>query len=245
MTLAPARLRPAVPRREVRIAPLVVFRGASGLLLIAAVVGQYTVSLGYWRRTGLSDVGLQTAHFLSAFTHEVVLAGGVLLLVGAVLLARRGAEPRWFSVLRLCLLSAIVVVAVVYNLLLRPLPVPPGSQLDWANEVMHVVTPVIVLLDVAVAPHPRLLPYRFAWLVGVFPITWAVYTFIRGPLVPNRVTGTPYYYPYPFLDPHGSGGWLAVAVLVGVLTAFTLLLGLAGVALWRLEDRVATRRSVP
>lgn len=246
MTITSPALRPAaVARGDARRLLIAVLRAAAGILMIAAIAAQYLVSLAHWRRTGIRDLDVQTADFLSAFTHEVNVAGGALLIAGAVLLMRRMQEPRWFAVLRLCLLSAIVVVSVVYNLLLRPLPVPPGSQLDWANEVMHVVAPALVVLDVVLAPHPRRLGFRAAWLVAVYPVTWAVYTFVRGPLVPNEVAGTPYTYPYPFLDPHGPGGWGSVALLVGVLTAFTVVLGFAGVALWRLEDRLAARRASP
>lgn len=218
-------------------------RAAAGVLLIAGIASQFTVSLAYWRRLGLHDIGLRTADFLSAFTHEANLACGAILLLGAALLLRGGdATAPWYTALRLAFLPAILVAGIVYNLLLRPLPVPAGSQLDWANEVMHVVAPILVLVDWLAAPRRPRLPFRTAWLVIVFPIAWAVYTFVRGPLVPDEITGTPYYYPYGFLDPNGRGGWGAVLLLVGLLTLFTLVLGLLAVLAWRIEDRLAARR---
>src|SRR3954453_14047989 len=232
-----------VPRRSVRL--LATGRVLAGVLMISAIVAQYTVSLAYWKRIGLHDLGSRTADFLSAFTHEVNLAGGVILIIGAVLLLRgRGAGPGWYTALRLALLTAILIAGILYNLLLRPTPVPPGSQLDWANEVMHVVAPILVLVDWLVAPRRPHLPFRAAWLVIVFPIAWIGYTFLRGPLVPDEVNRTPYYYPYGFLDPHGAGGWGPLLLLVGELTVFALVLGLLGVLAWRIEDRVAARRAL-
>jgi hypothetical protein len=219
-----------------------VARIAAGVLLITGIAGQYTVSLAYWRRIGLRDLGLRTADFLSAFTHEANLACGVLLLLGGVLLLRGGgATSRWFTALRLAFLPAILVAGIVYNVLLRSQPVPPGSQLDWANEVMHVVAPSLVLLDWLIAPRRRGLRFRAAGLVVVFPIAWVLYTFLRAPLVPDEIKRTPYYYPYDFLDPYGSG-WGPVLTLVGELTLFTLVLGLLAVLAWRIEDRIAARR---
>jgi hypothetical protein len=143
----------------------------------------------------------------------------------------------------LALVPTILLAGLVYNLLLRPLPVPPGSQLDWANEMMHVVAPTAVLLDWIVAPHPRGVRFRTAALVLIFPLAWLAYTFLRAPLVPDEINGTRYYYPYGFLDPHG-GGWGPVIQLVAELLVFALLLGFLAVLTWRIEDRVSARRSI-
>jgi hypothetical protein len=219
-------------------------RVAVGVLMITGIAGQFAVSSAYWHRIGLHDIGLRTADFLSALTHEINVAGGVILIIGGVLLIRgRGAGPRWYTGLRLALLPVILIAGIVYNLLLRAQPVPAGSQLDWANEVMHVVAPLAVLLDWLIAPRRPHLPFRSAWLVIVFPIAWLAYTFLRAPLVPDELKGTPYYYPYGFLDPHGSGGWGAVLLLVGALTLSALVLGVLAVLVWRVEDRVGRRRS--
>jgi hypothetical protein len=228
--------------RSLRV--LAVLRIAAGVLLITGIAGQFAVSLAYWRRIGLRDIGLRTADFLSAFTHEANLVCGALLLVGGALLLTGGhATSRRFTALRLAFLPSILVAGIVYNLLLRPLPVPPGSQLDWANEVMHVVAPILVLADWLIAPHRPRLSFRAAWLVIAFPLAWLLYTFIRGPLVPDEINRTPYHYPYAFLDPNGSGGWGTVLTLVGELTVFALVLGVLAVLAWRIEDRFAAGRA--
>ena len=221
---------------------LAVGRVVVGALMVAAIGSQLVVSLGYWRRIGIHDVGLRIADFFSAFTHLGILAGGTILIIGGALLLRgTAATPRWLTLLRLAVLPSILVAGIVYNLLLRPLPVPPGSQLDWANEVMHVVAPIAVVLDWLIAPHPRRMRFRTAWVVAVFPLAWVAYTFLRGPLVPDEINRTAYFYPYGFLDPHAAG-WSPVLRLVVELLAFAVILGFAAVLAWRIEDRVGARR---
>jgi hypothetical protein len=234
-------------RRPTRLLVLALYRSLLGALMITAILAQFGVSLAYWRRIGLRDVAGRAGDFFSAFTHDVNLAGGVVMLVGAVLLLRgRRAGPAWFTALRLALLASILVAGIVYNVLLRPQPVPAGSQLDWANEVMHVVAPAGVLIDWLVAPRRPRLPFRASLVVLVLPILWLAYTFVRGPLVPDELGGHPYFYPYDFLDPNGSGGWAPVLVLVAELMVFAVVLGLLAVLAWRLEDRLAGRsRTVP
>jgi hypothetical protein len=231
---------PSAPTPFLRV--LAVGRLAAGALMVVAIGSQLAVSLAYWRRIGIHDVGLRVADFFSAFTHLGILAGGAVLIIGGVLLLRGTAPlPRWLTLLRLAVLPSILVAGIVYNLLLRPLPVPPGSQLDWANEVMHVVAPIAVVLDWLIAPHPRRMRFRTAWVVAVFPLAWVAYTFLRGPLVPDEINRTPYFYPYGFLDPRAAG-WSPVVQLVVELLAFAVMLGFAAVLAWRIEDRVGARR---
>ena len=72
----------------------------------------------------------------------------------------------------------------------------------------------------------------------IFPIVWAVYTLIRGPITPNQLTGADYWYPYPFLDPNNSlNGYFSVSFYV-ILIA--VIIGLvAAAAIW------VTRRKLP
>lgn len=217
---------------------LPVLRILAAILIVVALAGQLNTYMGYWHRIGIRDIALRVVDYWSTFTTEVNLAAAVLFVVGAVLLFRgAGAGPAWISVLRLCVLAAIILTSVVYNVLLRGQPVPAGSQLDWANNTFHVVAPILFLLDWLIAPRTHGVRFRFAWFVLVYPIVWLAYTLIRGPLVPDEIARTPYFYPYGFLNPDGPGGWGAVIMIVGLLIPFILLIGVASVALWRLEDR--------
>lgn len=211
-------------------------RVLAGGLMIAAVLLQLGVSLTYWHRIGLRDVGSRVVDFFSAFTHDGVLGGGIVLVVAGVVLLARGAVPTWSSVLRLAFLPSVLIAGLVYNLLLRLLPVPAGSQLDWANEVLHVVAPLAVLLDWIVIVGPRPLPWRAAAVVAVLPIAWLAWTFLRAPLVPDEIEHTPYYYPYGFLDPH-IAGWAPVVRLVAVLLLLAVVLGVLGVLVQRIRVR--------
>jgi hypothetical protein len=218
---------------------LTALRVGLATVMVAATFAQLATYEVYWRHIGLHDLALRTGNFFSAFTFEVNLLGAVILVAGAWLLWRgHGAEPLWFTRVRLCLLAAIVIVGVVYNVLLRGAPTGPGEQLDWANTVVHDVAPVGIAIDWLIAPHWQRLALRSAGLVVLFPIGWLTYTLIRATLVRDELLGTPYYYPYGFLNPYGQGGWGAVLVMIGELLVFTVAIGLAAVLAVRVEDRV-------
>lgn len=80
------------------------------------------------------------------------------------------------------------------------------------------VIPLVLLADAFLAPRRRPLPWRAIGVVVVFPILWVLYTMIRANFVTGPATGDPWWYPYPFLDPHlVAGGYLGVAgYIVGI-----------------------------
>ena len=53
---------------------------------------------------------------------------------------------------------------------------------------------------------------------------WVIYTLIRGPLTTNPVDGSPFWYPYPFLNPNnfanGYGG--VILYIIGIAIAVIL-----------------------
>jgi hypothetical protein len=219
---------------------LTTFRAGLAAAMVLATFAQLANYEVYWRRIGLHDLGLRTGNFFSAFTFEVNLLGAAVLVVAAWLLWRdHGEEPLWLTRIRLCLLASIVVVGVVYNLLLRGAPTGPGEQVDWANDVVHVVAPLGIALDWLVAPHSRRLTVAGVALVPVYPVLWLAYTFFRGALVPDELLKTPYYYPYGFLNPHGPGGVTAVATMVATLVLLILIVGVIAVLTVKAEDRFA------
>ncbi|ANS80026.1 Integral membrane protein [Serinicoccus hydrothermalis] len=112
----------------------------------------------------------------------------------------------------------MLVTAVVYNTLLRGIELPQGTTVAWSNEVLHVVGPALLLLDLLLAPRRRALPWRAVQVVVAVPVVWVAYTLVRGPLVTNPVTRVGHWYPYPFLDPSNPdlvpAGYAGVAVYV-------------------------------
>ncbi|HWR84849.1 MAG TPA: Pr6Pr family membrane protein [Rhodoglobus sp.] len=178
-----------------------VLRFAGAAAIVAAIVGQLMLSAGIWVREGAS-IPLQVLNFFSFFTIDSNAASVVVLLIGGVLVLRPGLEPSWFAHLRVAVVTYMVVTGVVYNLLLRNIELPQGSTLPWSNEVLHVVGPVVLLADWLFAPGRRRLEWKAIRGVVVFPLVWVVYTLIRGPFTPGQLTGEPFWYPYPFLNPY-------------------------------------------
>ncbi len=119
---------------------------------------------------------------------------------------------------------------VVYNLLLRGIELPQGSTVGWSNEVLHVVIPIIMLADVLFAPRRRALGWGAVGIAAIFPIVWVIYTLIRANLVIAPATGKPYWYPYPFLDPRQSGGFVGVSLYVLLIAA--IIIGAAALVVW-------------
>ena len=146
----------------------------------------------------------------------------VVFLIGAVLLMRsRDVDPLWFGVGRASVTAFMATTGIVYNMLLRGVEVSEGATLPWSNEILHVVGPILVVVDWLFAPGRRRLEWRHIWIIVIFPIVWAVYTMIRGPFVddPTQATLNPDYtigwWPYPFLNPNlAPEGYVSVAFYV-------------------------------
>ncbi|WP_307294640.1 Pr6Pr family membrane protein [Microbacterium natoriense] len=148
----------------------------------------------------------------------------------------RGAarEPRWLAVSLLCVSTYMILTGIIYNLLLRSNPLTEAAAVPWSNEVMHIVIPLLVLIDVILAPKRRSLSLREAWAVVVFPIVFAVFSMLRANTVVSPVTGDPYWYPLPFLNPHTTpGGYFGVAGYLVGIAALLLIVSMGMVWAWR------------
>jgi apolipoprotein N-acyltransferase len=120
-------------------------------------------------------------------------------------------------------MTYMIVTGVVYNTLLRGVALPQGTTVVWSNEVLHVVAPLFLLVDLIVGTWPPRLSWRAVLGILVFPVVWIVYTLVRGPLVTNPVTGAAWWYPYPFLDPHVVGGYAGmVPYILGIAVGLAL-----------------------
>ncbi len=162
---------------------------------IAAVVGWFGLILQFVLLvTGDSElsVGMRIVNFFSYFTILSNLLTAIVLTVAASG-GRGGALGRFFERPGVVAGVAIymTVTFVIYWTILNALWVPEGWDYV-ANLVLHGIMPVLLvghwLLFVrkgalAVASVP--------WFI-VFPVAYAVYSLIRGPIVD--------WYPYPFLD---------------------------------------------
>ncbi|MFK5582432.1 Pr6Pr family membrane protein [Serinicoccus sp. LYQ131] len=197
-------------------------RVGTALLIVAAVLAQAQVTIGGAADAG-RDMATTVVNFFSFFTILSNVASVVVLAwAGAWLWRTREAaearEPRTMALALASVTAYMLVTGVVYNTLLRGIELPQGTTVLWANEVLHVVGPLVLLLDLLLAPGRRGMRWSAVGAVLVFPIVWVVYTLVRGPWVTNPVTGASSWYPYPFLDPGNPalqpGGYAGVALYV-------------------------------
>jgi hypothetical protein len=200
----------------------IAFRIAGAALIAAAIIGQYIHSANFRDQLGVPASPIPTINFFSFFTIDSNVLTVAVFLIGAVLLMRSGdVDPLWFGVGRASVTAFMATTGIVYNTLLRGVEVSEGATLAWSNEVLHVVGPILVVVDWLFAPGRRRLEWRHTWIVVIFPIVWAVYTMIRGPFVddPTQATLNPDYtigwWPYPFLNPNlAPEGYISVAFYV-------------------------------
>jgi hypothetical protein len=190
------------------------YRLGFGLLTVAAITTQLVVSS---RRADFSAV-----NFFSFFTNlSNILGAGVFLYLAATW--RRPRTPT-VELVRGAAATYLGVTGVVYNLLLRGITEELGIVKPWVNFVIHVLMPIVVVLDwLFDPPRHRLALRRTAWWLA-FPLAYLAYSLIRGAATD--------WYPYPFLNPSETGGgYLGVlgyvvaisAVLLGFIWIFTAL----------------------
>lgn len=210
----------------------IVLRIALAVAITAAIIGQLSRSTGFWDDRGIDDKTILYVNFFSFFTIESNLLTVAVAVIGAVLLMRKpAADPLWFAVFRASTATYMITTGIVYNLLLRGIELPQGATLGWSNEILHVVGPLVMLVDWLFAPGRRPLGAKRIAVVVLFPLAWVVHTLVRGPLTADIVYGNDTWYPYPFLNPDTSAnGYLSVLFYVILITA-VISLTAAGV-LW-------------
>lgn len=197
-----------------------VIRVVAAGVIIAAIVGQLVYSLDV-----VPDVTHFLVNFFSYFTILSNALAAIALLVGGYFSFTVRRDPAWFNLSLAAIVTYMATTGVVYNLLLRSITLEQGRTLAWSNEVLHLIAPIYIVLVWILSPGKSPLRWSALWAIVAFPIAWAVYTMIRGPLVG--------WYPYPFLDPSQPGGYGAVAVYVLGIAGFIGLMGCAVVALSR------------
>ncbi len=200
-------------------AAFVVFRILGAALIVAAIVGQLTTSLANWASAGITDPTVQLVNFFSFFTIDSNVLTVVVFLIGVVCALRgRTEDCRWYAVTRASVTAYMVTTGIVYNTLLRGIELPQGTTLPWSNEVLHVVAPILVVLDWLFAPGRIRVEWKTIWIIVIFPLVWGVYTLIRGPLTFDAVTGNDYWYPYPFMNPNlAPEGYVSVAFYLVII----------------------------
>ncbi len=158
------------------------------LALMALTAIGYDVTAG----PGVSD-----GDYFSYFTVLSNLFAAAMLLHGAL---HAHTRSRMVELLRGAAVVYILTTGIVYLLLLSG----HAPAYPWVNAILHYLMPVAVTLDWLLdPPRVRLEPARTLVLWMAFPFLYVLYTLARGAVVD--------WYPYFFVNPHRSGGYLLVA----------------------------------
>lgn len=178
------------------------YRAAGALAILAAV--------SYQVAKGLESSHWSPADYFSYFTILSNLFAAGILLWGALrggaarpadadLLRNGAARPAGADLLRGAAVVYMLTTGIVYAVLLSG----QDSSTPWVNTIVHQVMPVVVALDWAIDPPHTHLAVRSTLLWLSFPLAYIAYTLIRGSLVN--------WYPYFFVNPNHSSGYLGVA----------------------------------
>ncbi len=220
--------------RRTRLWPYL--RLAAAVLGLAAIVRQLSIVVVNGSAADTewgAHLPTLISNFFSYFTILSNIIAAVALVIGAVWALRNrvndATEPAWLATLFLCASTYMIVTGIVYNLLLRHIPIA-GIMDAWTNETLHVVIPLVMLADVLFAPRRRALAWSSILAAAVFPIVWVVYTLIRANFIIGPAHGNHWWYPYPFLDPNEQGGYGGVVgYIVGIAAA---IIGVAALVVW-------------
>jgi hypothetical protein len=155
---------------------IAVLRWLAAAAILSSVVWQVTDRLAH----GL----FRPAEYFAYFSIQGTLIAGVMFAYTGWLSWSGATEKKQVTIARMSATTYSVVIAVVYNALLRN---SPGDIRDagyaWPvvpNEIMHVWAAVLILLDwVLIAGWPHLKLRASLW-VAVFPLAWLTFSVSRG-----------------------------------------------------------------
>jgi len=155
-------------------------------------------------------------------------------ILAAVLMTGQSLWPVWMDrngMFRGAVTMYMTITGMVYAVLLAPIEADVGLIDPWVNFVLHSLGPVALLNDWLLFPPAHRLKTSALWVWMGFPVVYFAVTLIRGPIAD--------WYPYPFLDPRGDGGYASVAAYsVAVLLVF---IGVGSLLRWWANARGATQ----
>ena len=166
-----------------------------------------------------------------------LLAGFVLAISGLTLLQGKPESER-IHTFRLISTVSMIVVGVVYHALLTDAALDSADiGYEWPvlpNLIIHTYAPIAITIDYLISIKGFKPPWKKAWWVVVYPLTWLGLSIIRGLL-----DG---WWPYWFINPNSDGGVVGVLMYVALIaTGFIALsfivVGLRLAAMKVLADR--------
>lgn len=202
-------------------------RLVTAFALLSSVIYQVTDRL-------LNNV-FRPGEYFAYFTIQTSLIAAVVLAVSGVRELQGVADTKALNLAKLSVSSYAIVVAVVYNALLRGTEVLPGDPdygYDWPvlpNEILHVWAPIIIVLDFALTKTTTKLKFKQIFWILVFPMAWLAFTIIRGIITD--------WWAYWFLNPNLEAGVGGVAVFIMIIVVFGLVSASISLALNKLSNR--------
>lgn len=208
--MKPVTHRPTTSR-SIAIARVALGTAVIGILLYTYVIG-------------IPAQGASPLDYFGYFTNLTSLLTSVLLITtGAQALGDRE-TPTAMHAARGIAVACMIIVAAIYNLVVPG----TGSAPVWVSATLHLVLPVLLVVDWVVVTDRPPLPWRWIWLVLPYPLLWLAVTLLRG--------ATDGWVPYGFLLPERGPAQLSMTVL-----ALLVALLLAAVLTWTLS-RLPARR---
>ena len=202
----------------------------TGFALLGSVAWQVT--------DRLANNNFRPTEYFAYFSIVTAIVAGSFLLISGARLLRKQEDAKKIEIARLSLTVAMIVVGVVYHALLAG---AAGDERDgdyvWPvlpNEIIHTYGPILIVIDYLLS-HKAFRPkLRAALWVAVFPLTWLVFSVIRG-LATN-------WWPYWFINPNEEGGVPGMLTYIVAITSFFLILGFLVLGIKRLIQKVTTRK---
>jgi hypothetical protein len=206
-----------------------ILRWLAAATILSSVVWQVTDRLAH----GL----FRPAEYFAYFSIQGTMIAGVMLAYAGWLSWTGTPEKRLVTIVRVSATTYAVVIAVVYNALLRN---SPGDIRDagyvWPvvpNEIMHVWAAVMILIDWLVLSGKFKLRLRASLWVAVFPLGWLAFSVTRGIL-----DG---WWAYWFLNPNEKAG---LAGMFEYIIGITVLMIGLGWMLLAVRNLIHSRRLV-
>jgi len=205
---------------------IAVARVAFAVFALIAIVAQFTRSF--------DDPFLGAANFPFLFTYQSNLTAALVLLAGAWRLWTGQLDSLGWDLVRGAVVTWLATTGIVHATL-------PTSANDtgivynypWATDVLHIVMPVVLVLDWLLMPPRHRLAFRQALPWTVYPLVFAAFSLVRGPFAD--------WYPYPFLDPRDNS-WGSVALYVVAIAAGFLLVSWLVITAGNLSRRIWAAR---
>lgn len=176
-----------------------------GGLALVAIITQLVVHIQH---------RFDAVNFFSYFTNLSNIFAAIVLLIGAVYLLQRREPTRRDDLIRGASVVGMALVGIVFGALLRDVDL--GTLLPWVNTVLHYVMPIVVVADWLYQTPKSTLAIADIRYWMVFTLIYLAYTLIRGAITS--------FYPYPFLNPAKTGGYLGVALYcIAILVVFLIM----------------------